>query len=357
MARARGNPRVPVVEVLREEGYAFDFFQAVRILEAMRPEAPAVGTTSDPSQESVRFHADPSLSFPASEIVEVRIPDAAGAPAEMVVSFFGLSGEQGPLPHPFTELLLERIAARDTAARDFLDIFNHRLVSLVYRAREKHRVGLRIQLPERSRAADVGFSLMGLGGAALRDRMNVRDRSLLFYAGTLSHGRRTAVGLEGLLSDYFGVLLRRGKGTHPGRIRVREFVGRWHTLEADQVTALGVRDGRCRLGVDAVIGRRVWDQSGMIEVAVGPLDYGSFQRFLPGGDALAPLRDMIAFYLKGDVDFLIRPILHAPEVPETVLTAGPHAARLGLTSWLKTRPFVRDADDVVLRSRVAAPQT
>lgn len=351
MARAHRDPRVPVVEALREAGYAFDFFQAVRILESMRTTAPPVGTGSDPSLEAVRFRADPSLAFPASEIVQVRVPDTTDAQAEMLVSFLGLAGEQGPLPHPFTELILERVARGDGAARDFLDIFNHRLVSLLYRAREKHRVGMRIQSPEKSLVADIGFSLIGLGGAGLRDRMDVRDRSLLFYAGTLSHGRRTAVGLEGLLSDYFHTVLQGDKGESPGHIRVREFVGQWHALEPDQMTALGVREGRCRLGVDAVIGRRVWDQLGMIEVVVGPLDLAGFQRFLPGGDALGPLTDMIAFYLRDDADFAIRLVLRAADVPATVLDPGPGAARLGLTSWLKTGPFLQDAEDVVLAQR------
>lgn len=345
MARARRDKRAPLIEVLREEPYAFDFFQVVRVLEVMRPEAPMVGTGSDPAVEAVRFRSDPSLAFPASEVVEVEVPEDEDGPAKMMISFMGLAGGQGPLPRPFTELVLDRIATRDTAARDFLDIFNHRLISLLYRAREKHRVGLRIQKPERSMVADMAFSLMGLGPQALRGRMDVGDRSMLFYVGALSHGRRTAVGLQGILRDYFRGLLEEQEG-RPGTVTVREFVGRWQTLEPDQVTALGVRNGG-RLGVDAVLGNRLWDQLGMVEVSVGPLDFEAFVRFLPGGDALGPLEDIVGFYLRGDADFRIRLVLRASDVPGTVLGDGPKAARLGLTSWLKTRPFERDADDVV----------
>jgi type VI secretion system protein ImpH len=354
MAAARRNTRAPVVEELREGAYAFDFFQVVRILEAMAVGASPVGTGSDPSLEAVRFRSDPSLAFPASEIVDVRLGEFPEEPAEVVVSFLGLAGEQGPLPRPFTELILRRIADRDTAARDFLDIFNHRLVSLLYRAREKHRVGLRIQPPEESRLADIGFALVGLGASPLRDRMGFADRSLLFYAGTLSQGRRTAVGLEGLLAAHFHAVLG-ARSEYDGGVHVREFVGRWHALELDQGTALGAVDGHRELGVDAVLGHRVWDQLGMIEVVLGPLDLESFQRFLPGGDALEPLRDMVTFYLRGDVDFVIRLVLRAEDVPATVLTAGSGAARLGLTSWLKTRPFRNDAADIVLGPRSSAP--
>ena len=168
---------------LAQAGHEVSFVARGAQLEAMRRDDVPVGKGSDPTLEAVRFRGAPSLAFPASEIVEVRVPDAPDGQAELVVRFFGLAGGQGPVPHPFPELLLERIASRDTAARDFLDIFNHRLVSLLYRGREKHRVGLRIQPPERSLAAEVAFSLVGIGGSALRDRMRFKDRSLLFYAG------------------------------------------------------------------------------------------------------------------------------------------------------------------------------
>ncbi|MBT3326771.1 MAG: type VI secretion system baseplate subunit TssG [Gemmatimonadales bacterium] len=349
MARSGRNQRLPVVEELQQAGYAFDFFQAVRLLETMRPEAVPIGTGADPSLEAIRFRSDPTLSFPASEVLDVSLPDGEDdGPAEVLVSFLGLAGSQGPLPRPFTELLLDRLAAGDTATRDFLDIFNHRLVSLLYRAKEKHRVGMRIQSPEKSRVADMGLSLIGMGADALRDRMDVADRSLLFYAGTLSHSRRTAVGLEGLLSDYFAHALQPDPGRPTGRIRVREFIGRWHELGEDQGTVLGMRDGRCVLGVDAVMGGRVWDQQGMIEIVVGPVDFDAFERFLPGGDSLGPLTDMVSWYLRDDLDFAVRLILEREQVPGTVLTTGSTSSRLGLTSWLKTRDFAEDADDVIL---------
>ncbi len=131
MAGTGRDSRDSVVEALREQEYAFDFFQAVRIIESMRPDAPSVGTSSRPSTEAVRFRSDPTLAFPASEIVGVHFPDGDEDPVEMVVSFLGLAGSQGPLPRAFTELVLDRIGWRDFGPLDFIDIFNHRLVSLL----------------------------------------------------------------------------------------------------------------------------------------------------------------------------------------------------------------------------------
>jgi type VI secretion system protein ImpH len=348
MAGTRGHTRIPVVEALEEEEYTFDFYQAVRLLEAMRPEAVPVGEGPDPSSEAVRFRSELSLAFPASEIIEVIPHEGEPTPAEVLVSFLGVAGAQGPLPRPFTEDILERVASHDTAARDFLDIFNHRLISLLYRAREKHRVGQRVQSPERSATAEMAFSLMGMGGKKLRGRMGIADRSLLYYSGLLSQGVRSAVGLEGILSDFFRVLLRPVDDGPPGQIRVREFVGRWHALEETERTALGVTNGNCRLGTEAVLGSRVWDQQGMTEIVVGPLDFPRFERFLPGGDALPALKELMTLYLRGDALFVVRLLLRARDVPKTVLSGGSVGARLGLTSWLRTKPFDQDADDVVL---------
>ena len=43
------------------------------------------------------------------------------------------------LPYCYTELILERLREKDTSFASFLDIFNHRMISLFYRAWEKYR--------------------------------------------------------------------------------------------------------------------------------------------------------------------------------------------------------------------------
>ncbi len=358
MARTRRDTRRPLIEALEESGYAFDFYQAVRVLEALDPKATPVGEGTDPSLEAVRFRSDPSLAFPVSAVVEVDPTPKKGGPGEVTVSFLGLSGAQGPLPRPFAELLLRRLQDEDPGIRDFLDIFNHRLVSLQYRAREKHRQGLRIQPPEESRVARMAFALMGLGQPALRERREVPDRSLLAYAGILSHGRRTATGLEGVLTHFFGALLEPADREHPsGEVRVHEFVGRWFELEADQITQLGRWDACSRLGVDAVLGGRVWDPQAAIEVAVGPLDFDVFLRFLPGGDAAEALSTLVDFYLRGEVGWTLRPILREPHVPSAKLSTAPGATRLGWTSWLGERSHGGDGNEVALDLTVARSVT
>jgi len=122
-------------EKLRREPFTFDFFQAVRLLERMFPERTSVGQFSHPETEVARFAVHPSLAFPASQIQAMDWPEQK--PAKMTVNFMGLTGPQGVLPNPYTTLLIERLRASDSSAREFLDIFNHRIISLFLSRLEK----------------------------------------------------------------------------------------------------------------------------------------------------------------------------------------------------------------------------
>src|SRR4051794_12846463 len=66
---APAPPRLTsVVERLFQEGYAFDFFQAVRLLERVQPSRTPVGRRGPVAAEVARFSALASLTFPPSSI-------------------------------------------------------------------------------------------------------------------------------------------------------------------------------------------------------------------------------------------------------------------------------------------------
>ena len=96
----------------------------------------------------------------------------------MTVSFFGVAtpASYGSLPTRYAELILERPRSKNRALRDFLDLFNHRLVSLFYRAWEKHRFPVRVRAvgPAPALFERALFALMGLGTDGLRGRLPCR---------------------------------------------------------------------------------------------------------------------------------------------------------------------------------------
>ena len=145
-AERRVNNRAALMHALATDGTTFDFVQAMRLLMRLYPERAAVGGWDDPAREVVRLTVPPSLAFPPSEIARLDLPagatDAPGSakatrPAKVAVRFMGLTGPQGVLPHVYTEHAATRSRAKDTAFRDFLDLFHHRALSLFYRAWER----------------------------------------------------------------------------------------------------------------------------------------------------------------------------------------------------------------------------
>jgi len=66
-------------------------------------------------------------------------------------------------PEPYAEMVQTAIGRKNRAASDFLDLFNHRLVALLYRAHKAQNPPLTGQSPDRGQIAQYLFSLIGLG--------------------------------------------------------------------------------------------------------------------------------------------------------------------------------------------------
>lgn len=348
---AMDRPRRPsLIRLLLQETYRFDFHQAVRVLEAGVPEAVPVGQGDDPRREVLRFRGAVATQFPASDLAALRYDPATGELPELEVNFLGLAGAFGPLPAPLTELVLQRLRDQDTSPRDFLDMFNHRLISLAARIRRAHRPALQPGRPEDGPFALLLFALLGLRGDGLRrrlgrgggQRMLGVDAGLPFHAGLLNQRPTSLHAVERLLSSHFGL-----------EVRGTPLVGRWLRLDDDQVTVLGRGGRNRRLGRGAVLGRRSWDQAAAIRLAPEPVPLATFRAFLPGGRRHAELAVLVGYALGAAADVFLRLTLPPPEVPPSRPSrhAG-MAPQLGWTSFLTTR---RRSEPGVVTVAVAPP--
>ena len=323
---------------LREEPYLFEFFQAVRLLERFSPGKSPVGRFNPPSTEVVRFLANSTLVFPASEVQSLEWPPAGTG--RMKVNFMGLTGPEGVLPLYYTSLLAERTRSGDRAAVDFFDIFNHRIISLFYLAWEKYRFSVAYEREGLDPFSHHLMDLIGIGTPGLRNRLPVLDDSLLYYSGLLAQRPRSAAALRNLLSDYFEV-----------PVEVEQFAGGWYPLDRNTQTAFkgGLGESE-QLGFGAVMGDEVWDQTARVRIKIGPLSLEKYQDFLPQGSAFAPLRALTNFFSNGEFDFEIQLILDHRDVPPCELGAeGESAPQLGWHTYIKTRPMKVDASETILQ--------
>jgi type VI secretion system protein ImpH len=326
-----------LAEMLYREPYRFDFFQAVRLLERIAPSRKPVGRFVKPDTEAVHFGAHPALAFPASQIQS--LVKREGKPPFMEVNFMGLIGPLGLLPHAYTELAMERIRQKDTALRDFLDLFHHRMISLFYQAWEKYRFTIAYERGERDRFSQHLLDLIGLGTQGLQNRQEVADDSLIYYSGLFAMNARPAVALEQILSDYFEV-----------PVEVEQFIGAWYPMEPDNQCHIGEEGGNSeQLAWGAVAGDEIWDHQSRIRLRLGPLTFDQYRDFLPGGSARRALGAITRFFSRGEFDVEVQLVLKRAEVPACELNQDAEAVpQLGWSTWMKSAPFHRDPDETVL---------
>ncbi len=343
MGNKSSRPTDPAVaDVLFDEPYRFDFFQAVRLLARLEPDRALVGGEGMPRRERVRFRSVPSLTFPPSAINALQRPENPDEPPVMAIAFLGLYGPSGALPTVYTELVMQRLRAGDHTLAAFLDQFNHRMASFFYRAWEKYRPAIARERGEADdRFADHLFALMGLGLGPLHGRHAFPDAALLPASGLLAQRRRPAVVLEAILTDYFG-----------RSVAVEPFIGRWLRLEPpDRSTLSSTGLGHNALGTSLVVGARVWDEQSKFRLRLGPLTLPQFRGFLPGTDAFRQLCELARLYVDAEFDFDVQLVLRAEDVPSCRLISNSGAGpQLGRTAWLTSRSLDRDAQDAVFAS-------
>jgi type VI secretion system protein ImpH len=349
MAATSGGTDAPLTTVLREEPYRFDFFQAVRLLERIHRERKPVGRAgTEPERETVRFRTRVSLQFPPSQIYSIAERNGArpeenrdeDPQQQMTVAFMGLTGPLGVLPQYYTELLMERVRYKDTALWDFLDLFNHRLISLFYRAWEKHRFPVAYERGSEDRFTEYLFDLIGMGTEGLRrEHLGFPDEGLILYGGLIAQRPHSSTALKSALSDFFGV-----------RARINQFSGQWLKLDVEDLTRVGRANNQ--LGYNTVAGTRVWNDQSKFRVELGPMTLREFIAFLPIGAANKPMTEMTRFFVGIEFDFDVQLVLKKEEVPPLQLsTSGASFPMLGWTTWLKTKSFTEDDRQVVLSAK------
>ena len=336
MAATTGTQAAHLESRLASDPYRFDFFRAVRLLEALHRDHPRTGCASTPAEDFVRFGQAASMAFAPSTLHRYE-QRAGGLPPRLIVHFFGLLGPNGPLPAHLTELAHERdFNAHDSTLIEFLNVFHHRFLALFYRAWAVNQKAVDYDRPEESHFARYFGSLFGLGFESLQNRDAVPDSAKLFFSGRLTPQCRNAEGLAAILTTYFGL-----------PVRVETFAGRWLEIPADSLCHLGASPASGRLGATTLVGARIWDCQLNFRLRLGPMSLAELERLLPGGDSFRRLKAWVLNYVGDEFFYDAQLVLRAAEVPPVHLG---QTGRLGWTTWLQTAPFVRDADDLILQS-------
>ncbi|WP_266158032.1 type VI secretion system baseplate subunit TssG [Dyella silvatica] len=339
-------PRAPLDGLLREP-HRYGFFQAVRLLYHVHGVPPRSGAAG--LREPLRFTVPASLSFPASELHALKHDaDAAehAARYRMSVNFVGLTGPSGVLPLHYTEWLIALQKFRDPAPRDFLDIFNHRLIGLFWRAWAKHRTELSEEFGTHRIHGGHNvlrhvYDLIGLGTPALHAlahpahhdarKSKLPGTALGYYSGLVAQRPHGVGALTQVVGDVVGATVE-VIGCH----------GTWQRIPLADRTRLGRSNQR--FGDGCVLGSHYWDRQTTVRLRIGPLSLRRFEALLPHRELLGAVVELLRFLTGLALDLDIQLLLRAEAVPRTRI-GGSRPARLGWNSWLAGRRSEQAADE------------
>jgi type VI secretion system protein ImpH len=319
--------------------YRYDFYQTLRRLECLFDTKPRWGRALRPIDEPVRLGQEPDLSFAPAPLASFERND--GQTPRLQVRLFGLFGPNGPLPIHLTEYARERLQhVGDRTFSRFLDIFHHRYLALFYRAWAQAQPHVNRDRPNEDRFTVYVGSFIGMAPRPLRDRDSLPDLAKFFHVGALIRQVRNPEGLMHILQHFFRV-----------PVKIEEFVGHWMFLSKGERSFIAGEGAA--LGSGAVIGDSVWDRQHKFRIHLGPLTLAQYENLLPGGAALRKLVDWVRMYFCFELDWDVRLLLKADEVPMLALGAG---QRLGFTSWLGDRLTDASADDLCLDAEALTPR-
>lgn len=342
---------------LRHPAHEWEFHPLVRhLVERLRPRV-RPGEPGRPEEERLRFVSNPSLGFPPSEVESVRWSGPEGEERVTVqVNFMGLQGQASPLPLCYPqELLWELKEPEGMRQRDFLDLFNHRMISLLFRARQKYRHAQRFDRDGRDEFTSRALALAGLDDEEVRATTGAQLPQILRGLGVLADRHRSASGLEDMLRASFPGIGVRVLSCIARRVAIPDDQRLY--LKAPRRTAPRRGDQLAGLGRDTCVGTSRVDSSSAFRVALGPMDYPEFRRFLPGERDFDALGRLTRLYVQEPLDFDVELHLRPTQRPAQRLSPS-EGFRLGQTSWLAPT----DEREGVTRLRVppatgAAPET
>ncbi len=340
-----------MTDATRQPARSYEFHPLVReLIESTQPEQ-RPGEGSDPTAERVFFRSNPSLGFPTAEVdsVEWEVGPGGSARATAIVNFMGLLGTASPLPlHYVQEVLWETQDPEGMRVRDFLALFEHRMLSFQFRAREKYRHALRFRADGTDEFTARVLALAGLESEQRRAESGVSLDHLLRGLGMLAGRARSATGLEELLRACFPGVGVRVSSCIPRRMAIPP--DQQLVLSAPRNTAPRRNDALGGLGRDTCIGTSRMDASSQFRVALGPMDRREFDGFLPGNEHFDQLASLVRLYVKDPLDFDIELHLNAEQRPAARLSPE-SGQRLGQTTWISPT----DTREGVSRFRAPVP--
>jgi type VI secretion system protein ImpH len=321
MSAAQWFPPVSLIGHLSQQPEAFEFFQAVRLLQLYLKQQKNL-SAAQILDEVIEFNASLALAFQKSEIEALKTAEQSGRYI-MVPTMLGLTGNLGALPLVYTQKLNSSSWAKKHGSLAFLNLFNNRLINLFYQASIKHNLPL---LAEVYQDQHYLHCLYALAGYSPIDHLQLQGKEDYVFAefGGLLQGQ--TLNVETIQQLLTGLL------NYP--VRVHQFIAEWFEIPIDSRSYLS--NNGLQLGVNSFCGERVRQIDSKIQLEIGPLKYLDYRDFLPAGKKYNLLKKILSKLCDLTLIVEIRLVLHKHEINTVTLTDKNHIG-LGQGAFLASK--------------------
>ncbi len=333
----------PCLELLERQGEEFNFFQAIRLLEKI----PGV-------KQNLHFKAVNSEAFHPNFIAGItqktdpnRKKSSSNSKTTISVNGFGLVGQQGPIPQCFSETLRRAFVEGPKGKEEpeaFLNIFNDKLIALLYDIKKQFNPLLFNDLPAESSLYELLAAITGFSTLGLFDRLPLSSDQLAAFTPIMANRRVDYSLLNNVLKTYFEC-----------ELEIIPNQGAWRPLPQRyraQLNCPGKQNPGSVLGQGIGLGKKYWDPQAAIAIK---LNVQSMEQCLsllpadkqhPAGEQHQQLTSLFSFLSDGKYLLNVTLKIKWQDIPDSMLVKD-SSMRLGQTSWLHTGKN--------LSSRVAVP--
>lgn len=331
MATTHWRKGYSVNQLFSENGVNWSFYQLARLL---------IGTGINEEEllikleQKISFIGSLSRSLPPGEIRKISAPsdfsDLHQNSEKYTVecAYYNIYGLDGPLVEPFTEMMCDDDYYGQGAMRAFINIFNNRIQALRYRVKAATHCTLTTSDASQHR---IGQFLLALSGQYLPEQRQLSgqtDADLIALSGYLANCRLNFPTVCRILKTVLNLPV----------IEMQNLIGRWLRVDPEDHTHLG----KCnhRLGNEATLGTKTWDQQAAFGLVIGPVPPERLNRLVPGGEEHPRLKRLIGWLAEKRCDCLLTIVCSSlldGKENSTVLGKGLHASRqLGYGAALKS---------------------
>lgn len=336
MATPHWRTGYSVAQLYQAQDANWSFHQLVRLL---LPTNTSNEQLLDAIDEHIEFNASMALNLPPGEIRKVTpaANDASLADGssnnergekqkhQIECAHYNLTGIDGPLATPFAEMLREDKLYGEGAMAAFFNLFNNRIHALRYVIHAFNNHSLASSEAGQNFNGQLLLALSGHYYQQQRDFHHQTDDCLIGLSGTLANVRMSLPTVKKLLFTSMGLTL----------MAMNSLVGRWLKVQSADHTRLGKANHR--LGGQATLGTRIWDQQAAFELVIGLLSVEDMADLVPGGKRHLQLKQLIEWISEKRCDCKITLVCEANNQATVLAKSSNVTNRLGFGSALTAK--------------------